>query len=149
MIKNTIFKKVKSLHSKSNSKYYKNNDPNNKTQLRKDISNQIFKNINDLCINENPNNFLTITIEKDYPENYNLERKQNSLNNNLNLSNKFQVKTKYIFIDKDKNLSPKTNLENKLQKLGDSPRAETFQAQLNKVNELIDHLEKEKEELSE
>ena len=113
MIKNTIFKKVKSLHSKSNSKYYKNNDPNNKTQLRKDISNQIFKNINDLCINENPNNFLTITIEKDYPENYNSESKQNSLNNNLNLSNKFQVKTKYIFIDKDKNLSPKTNLENK------------------------------------
>ena len=43
----------------------------------------------------------------------------------------------------------KTNLESKLQKLGDSPRAETFQAQLNKVNELIDHLEKEKEELSE
>ena len=52
-------------------------------------------------------------VEKDYPENYNSERKQNSLNNNLNLSNKFQVKTKYIFIDKDKNLSPKTNLENK------------------------------------
>lgn len=43
----------------------------------------------------------------------------------------------------------KTNLESKLEKLGDSPRAETFQAQLNKVNELIDHLEKEKEELSE
>ena len=43
----------------------------------------------------------------------------------------------------------KTNLESKLEKLGDSPRAETFQAQLNKVNGLIDHLEKEKEELSE
>ena len=43
----------------------------------------------------------------------------------------------------------KTNLESKLEKLGDSPRAETFQAQLDKVNGLIDHLEKEKEELSE
>ena len=43
----------------------------------------------------------------------------------------------------------KTNLESKLEKLGDSPRAETFRAQLDKVNGLIDHLEKEKEELSE
>ena len=42
----------------------------------------------------------------------------------------------------------KANLETKLEKLGDSPRAETFQIQLNKVNDLIDHLEKEKEELN-
>ena len=41
----------------------------------------------------------------------------------------------------------KANLETKLNKLGDSPRAQTFQLQINKVNELIDHLEKEKEEL--
>ena len=53
----------------------------------------------------------------------------------------------------DKRLSEaqnlKANLETKLEKLGDSPRAETFQIQLNKVNDLIDHLEKEKEELNE
>ena len=42
----------------------------------------------------------------------------------------------------------KANLESKLEKLGDNPRAETFQIQLNKVNDLINHLEKEKEELS-
>ena len=42
----------------------------------------------------------------------------------------------------------KSNLESKLRKLGDSPRAETFEVQLNKINELIDHLEKEKIELS-
>ena len=42
----------------------------------------------------------------------------------------------------------KANLETKLEKLGDSPRAETFQIQLDKVNDLIDHLKKEKEELN-
>ena len=42
----------------------------------------------------------------------------------------------------------KTKLESKLQKLGDSPRAETFKIQLDKVNGLIDHLNQEKEELS-
>ena len=42
----------------------------------------------------------------------------------------------------------KANLESKLEKLQDTPRAETFQIQLNKVNDLINHLEKEKEELS-
>ena len=41
----------------------------------------------------------------------------------------------------------KANLENKLEKLGDNPRAETFKIQLDKVNDLISHLEKEKEEL--
>ena len=41
----------------------------------------------------------------------------------------------------------KSNLENKLEKLGDNPRAETFKIQLDKVNDLISHLEKEKEEL--
>ena len=52
----------------------------------------------------------------------------------------------------DKRLSEaqnlKLNLETKLEKLGDSPRAETFQIQLDKVNDLINHLEKEKEELN-
>ena len=43
--------------------------------------------------------------------------------------------------------SLKANLETKLEKLGDSPRAETFQIQLDKVNDLINHLENEKEEL--
>lgn len=42
----------------------------------------------------------------------------------------------------------KANLENKLSKLGDNPRAETFKVQLEKVNGLIDHLQQEKEELS-
>lgn len=41
----------------------------------------------------------------------------------------------------------KANLETKLEKLQDTPRAETFQIQLDKVNDLIEHLEKEKEEL--
>lgn len=44
--------------------------------------------------------------------------------------------------------SLKANLETRLEKLGDSPRAETFQIQLDKVNDLINHLENEKEELS-
>ena len=44
--------------------------------------------------------------------------------------------------------SLKANLEAKLEKLQDTPRAETFQIQLDKLNDLIDHLEKEKEELS-
>ena len=44
--------------------------------------------------------------------------------------------------------SLKENLETKLEKLGDSPRAETFQIQLDKVNNLINHLENEKEELN-
>ena len=44
--------------------------------------------------------------------------------------------------------SLKTNLETRLEKLGDSPRAETFQIQLDKVNDLINHLENEKEELN-
>ena len=42
----------------------------------------------------------------------------------------------------------KANLETKIDKLADNPRAETFQIQLNKVNDLINHLEKEKEELN-
>ena len=41
----------------------------------------------------------------------------------------------------------KANLETKINKLSDNPRAETFQIQLDKVNDLINHLEKEKEEL--
>ena len=44
-------------------------------------------------------------------------------------------------------LTLKANLESKLEKLGDNPRAETFKIQLDKVNDLISHLEKEKEEL--
>ena len=48
-------------------------------------------------------------------------------------------------LDEAQNL--KTNLETKLEKLGDNPRAETFKIQLDKVNELINHLKQEKEEL--
>ncbi len=44
--------------------------------------------------------------------------------------------------------SLKANLEAKLEKLQDTPRVETFQIQLNKVNDLISHLQNEKEELS-
>ena len=45
-------------------------------------------------------------------------------------------------------LNLKTNLENKIEKLGDNPGAETFKMQLDKVNDLINHLNQEKEELS-
>lgn len=45
-------------------------------------------------------------------------------------------------------LNLKSNLESKIEKLGDNPRAETFQIQLDKVNDLISHLNQEKEELS-
>ena len=52
----------------------------------------------------------------------------------------------------DKRLSEaqnlKANLENKLEKLGDNPRAETFQIQLDKVNDLSNHMEEEKQELN-
>ena len=44
-------------------------------------------------------------------------------------------------------LNLKKNLEKRLEKLKDNPRAETFQIQLDKVNELIQHLQQEKEEL--
>ena len=44
-------------------------------------------------------------------------------------------------------LNLKVNLERRLEKLGDNPRAETFQIQLDKVNELIQHLQQEKDEL--
>ena len=44
-------------------------------------------------------------------------------------------------------LNLKANLGKRLEKLGDNPRAETFQIQLDKVNELIQHLQQEKEEL--
>ena len=44
-------------------------------------------------------------------------------------------------------LNLKANLEKRLEKLGDNPRAETFQIQLDKVNELIQHLQQEKDEL--
>ena len=43
----------------------------------------------------------------------------------------------------------KINLVSKLEKLGDNPRSETFKIQLDKVNDLISHLEKEKEEFNE
>ncbi|WP_407376489.1 hypothetical protein [Methanobrevibacter sp.] len=42
----------------------------------------------------------------------------------------------------------KSNLESKVEKLPDSPRKDQFQMQLDKINDLIAHLEKEKEELS-
>ena len=44
-------------------------------------------------------------------------------------------------------LNLKANREKRLEKLGGNPRAETFQIQLDKVNELIQHLQQEKEEL--
>ena len=44
-------------------------------------------------------------------------------------------------------LNLKANLEKRLAKLADNPRAETFQIQLDKVNDLIQHLQQEKEEL--
>ena len=119
MMKNTIFKKVKSTHSKSNSKYGKNSGESNnqKNKLKKnssnknniistDISNNIFNNNN---IGENRTNFLTITIEKESLNNekiYNSDIKLSQIKNSLNLSNKYQLKSKYIFFDKEKNLSP-------------------------------------------
>lgn len=42
----------------------------------------------------------------------------------------------------------KANLEIRLEKLGDNPRAETFRIQLDKVNDLIQHLVNEKEEIN-
>lgn len=45
-------------------------------------------------------------------------------------------------------LNLKKNLESKVEKLPDSSRRDQFQIQLDKVNDLIKHLEKEKEELS-
>ena len=119
MMKNTIFKKVKSTHSKSNSKYGKNSGESNnqKNKLKKnssnknniintDINNNIFNNNN---IGENRTNFLTITIEKESLNNekiYNSDIKLGQIKNSLNLSNKYQLKSKYIFFDKEKNLSP-------------------------------------------
>ena len=122
MMKNTIFKKVKSIHSKSNSKYYKGNGDQNihKGKLKKNSSNKdnlIQSEINNNNFNSNNNNnenhtnFLTITIEKESlnnEANFNSDFKK-SVNNNLNLSNKYQIKTKYIFIEKEKNLSPNIN----------------------------------------
>ena len=123
-MKNTIFKKVKSIHSKSNSKYYKNNvesnnqkikpkkdSPNNGNIIHSETNNNDNNNIKINNI-ENHTNFLTITIEKETlnnENNYNSEFKTKQINNNLNLSNKYQIKSKYIFIAKEKNLSPNSN----------------------------------------
>ena len=124
MMKNTIFKKVKSIHSKSNSKYYKNNGESNnhKNKLKKNSSNkdniihsETNNDNNNININnngENHTNFLTITIEKESLNNEyngNSEFKIKPINNNLNLSNKYQIKSKYIFLEKEKNLSPNLN----------------------------------------
>ena len=38
-------------------------------------------------------------------------------------------------------LNLKANLEKRIEKLGDNSRAETFQIQLDKVNDLIQHLQ--------
>ena len=120
MMKNTIFKKVKSTHSKSNSKYCKNNgeSSNQKNKLNKNSSNKNNiictdinnnNNFNNNNIGENRTNFLTITIEKESlnnENNYNSDYKLSQIKNNLNLSNKYQLKSKFIFFNKEKNLSP-------------------------------------------
>ena len=117
MMKNTIFKKVKSIHSKSNSKYCKTNveSNNKKKMLKKNSSNKENFLKTDINYNFNNNNaethpnFLTITIEKESlnnENNLNSAFKIKQINNNLNLSNKYKIKSKYIFIDKGKNLSP-------------------------------------------
>ena len=115
MMKNTIFKKVKSIHSKSNSKYYKNNIESNNPKLQQNSSNKdnlvktdINYNFNSNSNAENHTNFLTITIEKESLNNNNInsDYKIKPINNKLNLSNKYQIKNKYIFIEKQKNLSP-------------------------------------------
>ena len=121
MMKNTIFKKVKSIHSKSNSKYKKINiGSSNQKNIKKNSSNKdniINTDINSNNFNSNNNNgenhtnFLTITIEKESlnkeNNNFNSDFELRPINNNnLNLSNKYQIKSKYIFIEKEKNLSP-------------------------------------------
>ena len=91
MIKNTIFKKVKSIQSKSNSKLYKNfgETTNQKNKLKNDSSdrNNIIQyesnnnfNNNNNNKSENHSNFLTITIEKE------------SLNNDKNFSSDNKLK---------------------------------------------------------
>ena len=124
MIKNTIFKKVKSIQSKSNSKLYKNfgETTNQKNKLKNDSSdrnniiqyelNNNFNNNNNNNNSENHPNFLTITIEKESlnnDKNFSSDIKLKKLNDNVNLNQKYQIKNKYILIDKQKNLSPKLN----------------------------------------
>ena len=119
MMKNTIFKKEKSIHSKSNSKYNKNHGESTaqKNDLKKNSSNKdnlmnyepVYNNFNSSNKGDNHTNFLTITIEKESLNNElnsNSDFKLKQGNNNLNLSNKYQIKSKYIFIEKEKNLSP-------------------------------------------
>jgi len=119
MMKNTIFKKEKSIHSKSNSKYKKNNieSTTQKNKLKKNSSNKdniinnevVYSNFNSNSKGDNHTNFLTITIEKESLNNElnsKSDYKLKPANNNLNLSNKYQIKSKYIFIEKEKNLSP-------------------------------------------
>ena len=119
MMKNTIFKKEKSIHSKSNSKYNKNHGESTaqKNDLKKNSSNKdnlmnyepVYNNFNSSNKGDNHTNFLTITIEKETLNNElnsNSDFKLKQGNNNLNLSNKYQIKSKYIFIEKEKNLSP-------------------------------------------
>ena len=115
-MKNTIFKKVKSIHSKSNSKYNKNNIESNNQKSNSNKDNIINTDINYNNFDSNNNNgeghtnFLTITIEKESlnkeNNNFNSDFELKPTNNNLNLSNKYQIKSKYIFIEKEKNLSP-------------------------------------------
>lgn len=69
----------------------------------------VYNNFNSSNKGDNHTNFLTITIEKESLNNElnsNSDFKLKQGNNNLNLSNKYQIKSKYIFIEKEKNLSP-------------------------------------------
>ena len=114
-MKNTILKKIKSLHKKNGSNKLKNNINNNNDKLEK---NDIFINYNsnnDIIIDNDDNSSDTdnnyLTIEKDNNDNYNMNmEKIRALSNNMNNINKIiRNKKEYIFIKNNKKI-----LENKI-----------------------------------
>lgn len=114
-MKNTIFKKIKPLHSKNNSKYYKNNDNYNKNKNKlNDSDNNNNAHINNIIYdsNNNDSDFINVnkfmSIEKashNHSNNICIFDKRKTFKNNLNFSNETnRNKKEYIYIKKEKEL---------------------------------------------
>ena len=107
-MKNTIFKKIKPLHSKNNSKYYKNNDNYNKNKNKlNDSDNNNNAHINNIIYdsNNNDSDFINVnkfmSIEKashNHSNNICIFDKRKTFKNNLNFSNETKRNKKdYIY----------------------------------------------------
>ena len=130
-MKNTIFKKIRPLHYKNNSKNYKNNDNYNKNKKRLNdsdnnynshIKNIIYDSNNNESDSINANKFMSIE-KANHSNNISIFDKRKTFKNNLNFSNETdRNKKEYIYIKKEKELfekissiSPKKNAKKELE----------------------------------